>query len=117
MACAAEVARRNGRAARSSLPSLKPFSGAIRRPGADQAKNLAQQSLNAALRAARDNTALLVEEAARCNAGAVRSAVQEGVARLEQANASSRRIATWSLVAAAVALAASIYAILAHALH
>ena len=35
----------------------------------DQAKNLAQQSLNAALRAARDNTALLVEEAARSNAG------------------------------------------------
>jgi hypothetical protein len=33
----------------------------------DQAKNLAQQSLNAALRAAQDNTALLVEEAARIN--------------------------------------------------
>jgi hypothetical protein len=36
---------------------------------------------------------------------------------LKQANASSHRIATWSLVAAAVALAASIYAILTHVLH
>ena len=35
----------------------------------DQARNLAQQSLNGALRAARDNTALLLEEAARTNAG------------------------------------------------
>ena len=62
----------------------------------DQAKSLAQQSLNAALRAARDNAALLVEEAVRSNVGAVRSAVQEGVARLELANASSRRTTTWS---------------------
>ena len=62
----------------------------------DQAKSLAQQSLNAALRAARDNAALLVEEAARSNVGAVRSAMQEGVARLELANAWSHRIKTWS---------------------
>ncbi len=49
----------------------------------DQARNLAQQSLNGALRAARDNTALLLEEAARTNAGAVRAAVQQGVERQE----------------------------------
>ena len=61
-----------------------------------EAKSLAQQSLNAALRAARDNAALLVEEAARSNVWAVRSAVQEGVARLELANASSRRTTRWS---------------------
>src|ERR1700674_2525122 len=36
---------------------------------------------------------------------------------LKQANASSRRIATWSLVAVAIASAASICAILAHVLH
>jgi hypothetical protein len=38
-----------------------------------------------ALRAARDSSAALVEEAARTNARAVRAAVQEGVERLEQA--------------------------------
>jgi len=43
--------------------------------------------------------------------------LQEGSHGLKQANASSHRIATWSLVAAAVALAASICAILAHVLH
>jgi hypothetical protein len=47
-------------------------------------------------------------EAARINGAAVRSAVQEGVQRLEEALAVSRRIATWSLVA--VALAASLCA-------
>ena len=35
----------------------------------DRARNFAQLSLNGALRAARDNTALLLEEAARTNAG------------------------------------------------
>ena len=40
----------------------------------DQAKTVVQQSLNGALRAARDNTALFVEEAARNNAAAVCSA-------------------------------------------
>jgi hypothetical protein len=37
--------------------------------------------------------------------------------RLEETLAVSRRIATWSLVGAAVALAASLSAILAHVLH
>jgi Transcriptional activator TraM len=83
----------------------------------DQAKNLAQQSLNGSLRAARDSTALLLEEAARSNASAVRSTVQEGIQRLEQALAVSGRIATWSLVASILALAASLCAILAHVLH
>jgi len=77
----------------------------------DQTKHLAQQSLNGTLRAARDSTALLLEEAARSNAAAVRNAVQEGVQRLEVALAVSRRIGTWSLIAAAVALAASLCAI------
>jgi hypothetical protein len=80
----------------------------------DQAKNLAQQSLNGTRRAARDSTALLLEEAARSNAAAVRNAVQEGVQRLEESMAVSCRIAIWTLIAAAVALTASLCAILAH---
>ena len=83
----------------------------------DQAKNLANQSLNAALRAARDSSALLVEEAARSNAGAVRAAIQEGVQRLENALALSRRIAWLSLSASMVALAASVVVVLARLVH
>jgi hypothetical protein len=63
---------------------------------------------NGALRAARDNSALLLEEAARSNAGAVRSALQEGVQQLEHARAVSRRIAWLSLIASIVALVASV---------
>jgi hypothetical protein len=47
----------------------------------EQAKGLAQQSLNAGLRAARDSTALLLEEAARMNGSAVRKAFEEGAIR------------------------------------
>ena len=83
----------------------------------DQAKGLANQSLNAALRAARDSTVALVEEAARTNAGVVRAAVQEGVERLEQALVVSRRIAWVSLAASIVALAASMRSVLARLLH
>jgi hypothetical protein len=83
---------------------------------ADQAKQLANQSLNAALRAARDSTALLVEEAARTNSGAVRTALQEGIARAEQTLASTRRIAWMNLAAAIVILAASVGLLLARLL-
>src|SRR5215469_4995615 len=48
------------------------------------AKNLATQSLNAALGAARESTAALVEEAGRSQAGAVRTAVERGVESLER---------------------------------
>jgi hypothetical protein len=78
---------------------------------------LANQSLNAALRAARDSSAALVEEAARTNARAVRAAVQEDVERLEQALAVSRRIAWVSLAAAVVALVAAVCAIFVHVIH
>ena len=83
----------------------------------DQAKALAQQSLNAGLRAARDSTALMLEEAARMNAAAVRQAFEEGFGRMEQALAAGRRIAWLSLVASAVALAAAICAIVVHVIH
>src|ERR1700737_768584 len=43
---------------------------------AEQAKLLAQQSLNAALLAARDSTALLLEEASRVNGATVRKAFE-----------------------------------------
>ena len=59
----------------------------------EQAKALAQQSLNAGLQAAQQSTALLLEEAARMNGGAVRKAFEEGVARMERALAAGRRIA------------------------
>jgi hypothetical protein len=51
----------------------------------DLAKGLANQSLNAALRAARDGAAALVEEAGRTKTPALSGvAVQESVERLEQ---------------------------------
>src|ERR1700719_1868021 len=77
----------------------------------EQAKSLAQQSLNAGLRAARDSTALMLEEAARMNAAAVRKAFEEGVARIEQTLAASRRIAWLSLAASVVALIAAVCAV------
>ena len=52
----------------------------------EQAKALAQQSLNAGLQAAQNSTALLLEEAARMNAAAVRKVFEEGVARMGRAS-------------------------------
>jgi adenylylsulfate kinase-like enzyme len=75
------------------------------------------QSLNAALRAARDSTAALVEEAVRTNAGAVRAAVQDGIERFEQALTISRRIAWVSLAASLVALVASLELVLVRLFH
>ena len=54
----------------------------------EQAKALAQQSLNTGLQAVQNSTALLFEEAARMNGGAVRKAFEEGVARMVQHSAS-----------------------------
>jgi Transcriptional activator TraM len=65
-----------------------------------------QQSLNAGLQAAQNSTALLLEEAARMNAAAVRKVFEEGVARMEQALATGRQIAWLSLAASVVALTA-----------
>ena len=83
----------------------------------EQAKGFAQQSLNAALRAARDSTALMLEEAARMNGAAVRKAFQEGVTRMEEALAASRRVAWLSLATAIVALIAALCAIFVHVIH
>jgi hypothetical protein len=73
----------------------------------DQAKNLANQSLNAALGVAREKVAAFSEEAGRRQAGTVRAAVEEGVQRLENALGQSRRIAWVSIGASIMALAAA----------
>ena len=83
----------------------------------EQAKALAQQSLNAGLQAAQNSAALLLEEAVRMHGGAVRQAFEEGVARIEQALAAGRRIAWLSLAASVVALTAAICAIFVHVIH
>ena len=83
----------------------------------EQAKALAQQSLNAGLQAAQNSTALLLEEAARMNGRAVRQAFEEGVARMEQPLAAGRRIAWLSLAASVVALTATICAIFVRVIH
>jgi Transcriptional activator TraM len=80
----------------------------------EQAKNLAQQSLSAGLRASRDSTALMLEEAARMNGAAVRKAFEEGITRMEEALTASRRIALLSLAAAVVAFMAAVCAIFVH---
>jgi hypothetical protein len=81
------------------------------------AKSLANQSLNAALRAARESTAALIEEAGRSNAAVLRHALQEGVQKLEKALAVSRRISWVSIAASVVALAASVGLLLERLLH
>jgi Transcriptional activator TraM len=83
----------------------------------EQAKALAQQSLNAGLQAAQKSTALLLEEAARMNAAAVRKAFDEGASRIERSLAAGRRIAWLSLTAALVALTAAVCAIFVHVIH
>jgi transcriptional activator TraM len=83
----------------------------------ERAKGLAQQSLNAALLAARDSTALLLEEAARMNGAAVRKAFEEGASRMEETIAAGRRIAWLSLTAAIVAVVAAVCAILVRVIH
>jgi hypothetical protein len=99
---------------------LSEFEAAIGRSQtawSEQAKGLAQQSLNAALLAARNSTASLLEEAARMNAAAVRKALEQGVARMEESLAASRRIARLNLAAAAVAFMAAVCAIFVHMIH
>jgi hypothetical protein len=83
----------------------------------EQAKALAQQSLNAGLQAAQNSTALLLEEAARMNAAAVRQAFEEGVGRMEQVVSAGQRIAWLSLAASVVVLTAAICAIFVRVIH
>jgi hypothetical protein len=99
---------------------LSEFEAAIGRTQtawSEQAKGLAQQSLNAALLAARNSTASLLDEAARVNGAAVRKALEQGVTRMEESLAVSRRIAWLNLAAAVVALMAAVCAIFVRVIH
>ena len=89
----------------------------VREPQRCTGRSVAQQSLNAGLQAAQNSTALLLEEAARMNAAAVRKAFEEGVTRMEQALAAGRRIAWLSLAASVVALTAAVCAVFIHVIH
>ena len=83
---------------------LAAFEDALRKNEAlwvESAKILANQSLNAALRAARESSAALIEEAGRSQAGAVRAAVERGIERLESAAGRLARL-SWLTFAAAV---------------
>jgi hypothetical protein len=59
----------------------------------------------------------LLEEAARINGAAVRKAFEQGLARVEEPLAASRRIAWVSLAAAVLAFIAALCAILVHVSH
>ena len=89
---------------------LAAFEDALRKNEAlwtESAKNLANQSLNAALRAARESTAALIEEAGRSQAGAVRAAVERGVERLESVAVRLARLSWVTFAAAVMALVAA----------
>jgi len=75
---------------------------------ADSADNLSNQSLAAALGAARDHIRALSEEAARSQAGAMRAATERGVERLELAATKLARLNWVTLAASVIALAAAI---------
>jgi vacuolar-type H+-ATPase subunit H len=73
----------------------------------ESAKDLANQSLNAALGTARERIEAFSEEAGRRQAAAVRATVEQGVERLEKVLAQSRRIAWLSIGASSIAIAAA----------
>jgi len=83
----------------------------------DSAKSLANKNLNAALGAARDHIAALGEEAARGQAGQIRSAVERGVERLEIAAARLARLSWVALAASVIALLAVMSLIAARVFH
>jgi len=83
----------------------------------DSAKSLANKNLNAALGAARDHIAALGEEAARSQAGQIRSALERGVEHLEIAAARLARLCWVTLAASVIALLAAMSLIAAWVFH
>lgn len=83
----------------------------------ESAKILASQSLNAALGAAREHIGALSEEAARSQAGQIRSEVERGVERLEIAAARLARLSWVTLAASVIALLAAMGLIAARLFH
>ena len=81
------------------------------------AKKLANQSLNAALGAARENIAALSEEAGRSQAGVVRAAAERGVERLERAAVRLARLSWVTFAAAVIAFVAAVMLIAERYLH
>ena len=112
-----ELLEQNAAQQQKLLSEFQAALGKSQTAWSEQAKALAQQSLNAGLQAAQQSTALLLEEAARMNAAAVRQAFEGGVARMEQALAAGRRIAWLSLAAAVVSFSAAVCAIFVHVIH
>src|SRR5580693_9239571 len=103
-----ELLEQNAAQQQKLLSEFQVALGKSQTAWSEQAKALAQQSLNAGLQAAQQGTALLLEEAARMNAAAVRQAFEEGASRIEHSLAAGRRIAWLSLTAAVVALVAAV---------
>jgi NADH dehydrogenase/NADH:ubiquinone oxidoreductase subunit G len=83
----------------------------------ESAKNLANQSLNAALGAARENIATLSEEAGRSQAGVVRAAAERGAERLERAAVRLARLSWVTFAAAVIALITTVMLIAERFLH
>ena len=83
----------------------------------DSAKSLANKNLNAALGEARDHIAALGEEAARGQAGQIRSPVERCVERLEIAAARLARLSWVTLAASVIALLAAMSLIAARVFH
>ena len=83
----------------------------------ESAKNLANQSLNAALGAARENIATLSEEAGRSQAGVVRAAAERGVERLEMAAVRLARLGWVTFAAAVIAFVTAVMLIAERFLH
>jgi hypothetical protein len=78
-----ELLEQNAAQQQELLSGFQAALGKSQTAWSEQAKALAQQSLNAGLQAAQNSTALLLEEAARMNGGAVRKAFEEGIARMD----------------------------------
>ena len=79
-----------------------------------EAKNLAEKSLNAALRAARENAARLLEESSRENAALIRKAFDDGFGRMRETLAVAQVIVWLALSAALVALGTACYILRLH---
>jgi Transcriptional activator TraM len=68
----------------------------------EEAKSLAQKSLNAALRAARENSVRLLEDSSRENAALIRKAFDDGFGRMRETLALAQVIVWLALTAALV---------------
>ena len=112
-----EILDQNAAQQQKLLSEFQAALGKTQTAWSEQAKALAQQSLNAGLQAAQNSTTLLLEEAARMNAAAVSKAFEEGISRMEETLATGRRIAWLSLAASVVALTATVCAALIHVIH